>query len=91
MSEARKKAIKARYSSGYTLDDFTILFEKAEASTFLKGGNARNWRATFDWLIKDANMTKVLEGNYDDRGKGGDKNGTGEEHSPDGKRYGTYI
>ena len=91
MSEARKKAIKARYSSGYTLDDFTILFEKAEASTFLKGGNARNWRATFYWLIKDANMTKVLEGNYDDRGKGGDKNGTGEEHSPDGKRYGTYI
>ena len=91
MSESRKKAIKARYSSGCTLEDFDTLFKKAEASSFLKGKNERNWRATFDWLIKDANMTKVLEGNYDDRGKGGDKNGTGEEHSPDGKHYGTYI
>ena len=91
MSESRKKAIKARYSSGCTLEDFETLFKKAEASSFLKGKNDRNWMATFDWLIKDANMTKVLEGNYDDRGKGGDKNGTGEEHSPDGKRYGTYI
>jgi hypothetical protein len=31
----------------------------------LKGGNDRNWSATFDWLIKDANMAKVLDGNYD--------------------------
>ena len=91
MSESRKKAIKARYSSGCTLEDFETLFKKAEASSFLKGKNDRNWMATFDWLIKDANMTKVLEGNYDDRGKGGDKNGTGEEHSPDGKHYGTYM
>lgn len=66
LSDARKRAIKARFSSGYTLDDFETLFTKAAASHFLRGQNPRNWRADFDWLIKDANMAKVLSGNYDD-------------------------
>lgn len=70
LSEARKKAIKARLKV-YSLEDFQRLFEKAEASTFLKGGNDRNWSATFDWLIKDTNMAKVLDGNYDNRGSEG--------------------
>jgi hypothetical protein len=26
------------------------------------------WKASFDWLIKEANMLKVLEGNYADKG-----------------------
>lgn len=64
MSEARKKAIRARLRAGYTVDDFRRLFEMAEASNFLKGRNRRNWSATFDWLIADANMAKVLDGNY---------------------------
>ena len=64
LSEARKKAIRARLRAGYTVDDFRRLFEMAEASDFLKGRNRRNWSATFDWLIADANMAKVLDGNY---------------------------
>lgn len=70
MSDARKKAISARLKTGYTLDDFQTLFEKAEASDFLKGANKRNWSATFDWLICDSNMAKVLDGNYDAKGSG---------------------
>lgn len=66
LSDSRKKAINARLKS-YNLDDFKTLFEKAEASSFLKGANDRNWTATFDWLIKDSNMAKVLDGNYDNR------------------------
>lgn len=66
MSDARKKAIKARLNN-YTIEDFEELFKKAEASDFLKGKNGNNWSATFDWLIKDANMAKVLDGNYDNR------------------------
>ena len=66
LTEARKKAIKARLNT-YTLDDFRKLFEMAEASAFLKGANDRNWTATFDWLIKDTNMAKVLEGNFVDK------------------------
>lgn len=67
MSEAGKKAVRARLRAGYTVDDFRRLFEMAEASSFLKGKNNRNWTATFDWLIADANMAKVLDGNYSDR------------------------
>ena len=66
LSDARKKAIKARMNT-YSIEDFETLFKKAESSTFLKGGNNRNWTANFDWLIKDANMAKVLDGNYDNK------------------------
>lgn len=66
LSEARKKAIKARLNT-YTIEDFKQCFENAEASSFLKGGNDRNWSANFDWLIKDSNMAKVLDGNYADK------------------------
>lgn len=69
LSDSRKKSIKARFNAGYTYDDFKNLFAKAEKSTFLKGANNRNWIATFDWLIKDSNMAKVLDGNYDERNK----------------------
>ena len=63
LSDARKKAIKARLNT-YTIEDFKKLFTMAEDSDFLKGKNDRNWSATFDWLIKDSNMAKVLDGNY---------------------------
>jgi len=67
LSDKRKKAIKARFKT-YTVEDFKQLFEMAEASSFLKGQNKRNWSATFDWLIADGNMAKVLDGNYADNG-----------------------
>lgn len=73
LSDSRKKAIKARLKT-YTVDDFKKLFIMAEASNFLKGANNRNWSATFDWLIKDNNMTKVLEGNYSNRGSSNNSN-----------------
>jgi predicted phage replisome organizer len=65
LSDARKKAIKARLKS-FTMDDFRSVFEKAEASSFLKGSDG-GWKASFDWLIKESNMLKVLEGNYADK------------------------
>ncbi len=66
LSDKRKQAIKARLNK-YSIEQFKELFNKAQASSFLKGSNDRNWTANFDWLIKDANFAKVLDGNYDDR------------------------
>ena len=66
LSDARKKAIKARLNT-YTVEQFKTMFEMAEASPFLKGQNNRNWQANFDWLIKDGNFAKVLDGNYSDK------------------------
>lgn len=81
LSDRRKKAIKARFNQGYSIQDFKRLFEMAEGSSFLKGGNNRSWSASFDWLITDANMIKVLDGNYQDRQKekGGVEGGTGNQ------------
>ncbi len=69
LSGARKKAIKARLNT-YSVDDIKQCFENAEASSFLKGDNERKWTATFDWIIKDANFAKVLDGNYADKSDG---------------------
>lgn len=83
VSAARTKAIKARLKT-FSLDDFRTVFENAEASSFLKGSNDRNWTATFDWLIKDSNMAKVLEGNYADKPKHSGKGKLpGWENNPD--------
>ena len=66
LSETRKKAIKKKLKT-YSMEDFKKLFEMTEGSKFLKGENNWNWSANFDWLIKDSNMVKVLEGNYEDK------------------------
>lgn len=66
LSDSRKKAIKARLKQ-CSIEDFQKLFTMAEESSFLKGQNGRDWSANFDWLIKDANMAKVLDGNYADK------------------------
>lgn len=64
-TDKRIKSLKVRLKK-YSLYDFQLLFEKAEASNFLKGSNG-GWKANFDWLINESNMVKVLEGNYDNR------------------------
>ena len=66
ITDKRKATIKARLKV-YSLEDFKALFEKAESSSFLKGVNKTGWSATFDWLINEANMTKVLEDSYADK------------------------
>lgn len=66
LSDARKKTIKARLNT-YSMEELKTVFEKAEASDFLKGKNNRNWMASFDWMLKDANFAKILDGNYDNK------------------------
>lgn len=66
LSDARKKAIKARLNK-YSIEDLQRAFELTEASDFLKGNNGRNWSANFDWIIKDTNIAKILDGNYNNR------------------------
>lgn len=64
LTETRKRAIKARLKD-YGLDEIKRAFSLAGQSDFLKGSSG--WQASFDWLMKPANMTKVLEGNYANR------------------------
>lgn len=66
MSAKRKAAIRARLRT-HSMADIQEAFKKAEASDFLKGSNKRNWSANFDWIMNDANMAKILDGNYDNK------------------------
>lgn len=66
LSDARKKSIKARLRK-YSESDIQQAFVNAENSDFLRGSNNRNWTADFDWIMKDTNIAKVLDGNYENR------------------------
>lgn len=66
LSDARKKLIKARLKT-YSVEQIHEVFRKAEASDFMTNRNDSGWKATFDWIMKDSNFVKVLDGNYDNR------------------------
>ena len=63
----RYRLLNARIKE-YGLDKVLEAIENIRYSRFLKGQNNKNWTITFDWLIKPNNFTKVLEGNYRDKG-----------------------
>jgi len=66
LTTQRRSALKGRISDAGGVDGWAVALEKAEASRFLRG-EAGNFRCTFDFLSKQANFTKLMEGNYDDR------------------------
>ena len=66
LTDDRKKKIK---SLQHLLGDITIddYFKRVENSDFLTGRTG-NWNGcTFDWILKPANLTKIIEGNYDSK------------------------
>ena len=40
-------------------------FNKVSKSKFLSGDNQKKWRADFDWVMRQDNLEKIIEGNYD--------------------------
>jgi|GEM_PF-5761035 len=71
VTDARKKQIAARWKDNdcnFAL--FTEFFQRIEKSDFLtnrSGANRNGWSCTFDWALNDQNMTKILEGRYDNK------------------------
>lgn len=64
ITSKRINDIKARIKTN-GIDEIKTAFVKAENSDFLKGKSELGWKANFDWIMKESNMTKILEGNYD--------------------------
>lgn len=64
VSDARKKAI-ATITKAFSDEEIKTVFEKAEKSDFLTGKTKPGFKAAFDWIMKQSNFIKVLEGNYD--------------------------
>lgn len=65
ITPARRRAVDKLTRAGYTTDDIAEVFRRANGSAFCCGKNDRGWRADFDWLANENNMTKVLEGKYE--------------------------
>ena len=60
---AREKAALARIREGA---DFDRVFARIRGSPFLRGDRGHS-PAAFDWIMNPTNLTKILEGNYEDR------------------------
>ncbi len=67
LTEKRKTGIRCRWLKYKSVEVFRELFTKTEASDFLSGRNGEWNNCSFDWLINENNMIKVLEGNYANR------------------------
>ncbi|MBQ1838469.1 MAG: phage replication initiation protein [Ruminococcus sp.] len=66
LTEKRRRAIKnARKLLGEMT--FAELFAKVEQSDFLTG-RTNKWNGCgFDWILQPSNLTKIVEGNYDNK------------------------
>lgn len=58
---ARERALLARIRDGL---DFEKVLEAIHHQPFLYGENDRGWLLNFDWILKPANLAKILEGAY---------------------------
>lgn len=65
MSKPRFAALRARLSEADGISGWHEALRKAEASGFINSSKT-GWFC-FDWLIKQENFTKIMEGNYDNR------------------------
>lgn len=70
--EARKRPLHARWVEVCTAEKFNrdeglewfgALFRVLGQSDFLTG-RAKDWKASFDWILKPTNFAKAVEGNY---------------------------
>jgi hypothetical protein len=67
ITDSRKKAIRSRSND---LAEFEDVFKKVQSSDFLSGRNGQWIGCGFDWVLKPANWTKIVEGNYTNRDPG---------------------
>lgn len=62
ITATRIKAVVSRHEDNPNFD-WESFFSRIEASDFL-AGRKTDFHATFDWIFKLANFTKIIEGNY---------------------------
>ena len=63
LTDKRKKAI-ATFLKSMTIDDFEKACIMANNTPFLCGQSKSGWKASFDFIIKTDNATKIIEGVY---------------------------
>jgi hypothetical protein len=66
LSKTRASRLKARLRDVGGSDGWLAAMEKIRGSPFLLGQRDK-FRATLDWILKETNFAKIMEGNYDDK------------------------
>jgi hypothetical protein len=76
LTQTRLRACNARLKQDFASDieRWRSFVRRVIASSFLLGENKQGFRATFDWVLCPRNVTKIIEGNYDDRADDGARN-----------------
>lgn len=75
-ADSRRRAVRSRWSDKLKLGKYADeqsgveywrrLFEYVEESDFLRGKDG-GWRADFDWVMNVTNLSKVIEGKYENK------------------------
>lgn len=68
LTEGRKRAIRSALKN-YGEENVKRAFLIAEESDYLSGRNGKWDNCCFDWILKPANLIKILEGNYTSKNK----------------------
>lgn len=74
INPTRCRNINKRFADTFEgdIEQWRRCCERIQASDFLAGRETK-WSASFDWVLKPANLTKIIEGNYTN--KKGNPNG----------------
>lgn len=65
ITKARESAINGRWKQlNSSIDGCITFFNAVEKSNWLSGRNEKGWKASFDWIFKPTNFTKIIEGNF---------------------------
>lgn len=64
ITKTRETAINNRWKQLDTLEGCIVFFESVQKSDWLSGRNDKGWKASFDWMFKASNFTKIIEGNF---------------------------
>lgn len=65
INDKRKKAMRTMWKYvNRDMDILRTLFYKTESSDFL-AGRKKEWKANFDWIMRENQAIAILEGQYD--------------------------
>lgn len=65
VTASRRKKLLARLADAGGLEGWKEALRRIEKSPFLLGRNGRGWCVNFDFVIREASFTKLIEGAYD--------------------------
>lgn len=67
MTQQRKAAIGSRLKECGGLEGWQAFLDKVAGSEFLTGENDRGWKADLDFISRQSQFTKIMEGGHDNR------------------------